>query len=516
MLRGVAFRRKLLRGFPLRAFSVVILYKPQEMDIGTLNLKRILGLLPLTALALLIHGYHPYAEDAEIYLPGVLKILNPALFPANAEFFGDHAAHTLYPNVIALSVRLTHLPLPWAAFLWHLLAIFLLLAASWRLGSALFDSDVARWAAVALMAALLTLPLAGTVLYIFDQYLNPRNLAAFSALFAVAEVLHRKYLRSALWLLFTAIVHPFMAAFAISFCIWMIVLERYQLRMFGFAAALPFGITFDPPPAAYHQVALRQPSHFIFRWEWYEWLGVIAPILIFAAIGSWARRRRMKNLELLSKAMVPFLTAGWLAAIALGISPRFEALTRLQPLRCLALGYMALVVVGGGLIGQYLLQRVVWRWLVLFVPLALGMYFVQRQLFPATAHVEWPWAQPRNEWAQAFDWIRGNTPTDALFALDPRHMALPGEDETGFRARAERSMLADLVKDKGACSMFPPLSVKWLEQVDDQKNWNQLGRENFERLRRKYGISWVVLEQAPPPGMECPYANSAVHVCRLN
>lgn len=224
----------------------------------------------------------------------------------------------------------------------------------------------------------------------------------------------------------------------------------------------------------------------------------------------------MKNLELLSKAMVPFLTAGWLAAIALGISPRFEALTRLQPLRCLALGYMALVVVGGGLIGQYLLQRVVWRWLVLFIPLALGMYFVQRQLFPATAHVEWPWSQPRNEWAQAFDWIRGNTPTDALFALDPRHMALPGEDETGFRARAERSMLADLVKDKGACSMFPPLSVKWLEQVDDQKNWNQLGREDFERLRRKYGISWVVLEQAPPPGMECPYANSVVHVCRVN
>src|SRR5271168_2588962 len=89
---------------------------------------RLSGLLLLSAIALLIHGYHPYAEDAEIYLPGVLKILNPSLFSANAEFFGEHAGHSLYPNLIAFSVRATHATLPWVAFLWQLLSIFLLLA----------------------------------------------------------------------------------------------------------------------------------------------------------------------------------------------------------------------------------------------------------------------------------------------------------------------------------------------------------------------------------------------------
>src|SRR5258708_9664476 len=111
------------------------------MDQHTLSVKRISGLALLTAVALLIHGYHPYAEDSEIYLPGVLKILNPSLFPSNTEFFGEHAGHTLYPNLIAFSVRVTHLPLPWAAFLWHLMSIFLLLAASCRLSSALFYSE---------------------------------------------------------------------------------------------------------------------------------------------------------------------------------------------------------------------------------------------------------------------------------------------------------------------------------------------------------------------------------------
>jgi|SRR5450631_386131 hypothetical protein len=525
MLRAVEARRKLYHGFLPKLFSVVILWTRREMDQDTLNIKRIFGcisgLLLLTVIALLIHGYHPYAEDAEIYLPGVLKILNPSLFPANAEFFSEHAGHTLYPNLIAFSVRAMQLPLPWAAFLWHLVSIFLLLASSYRLASALFESESlederARWAAVVFMAALLTLPIAGTALYILDQYLNPRNLAAFAALFAVAEVLHRKYGRAVLWLVFAAAVHPLMASFAISFCALLSLLRRYRPRVLGFAALLPFGLTLDPPPAAYHEVALRQPYFYILRWEWYEWLGVIGPLVLFWWLARVARSRGNKNLELVSRAMVPFILLGLAGALALGIPARFEALARLEPLRCLALSYMLLVVIGGGLLGQRVLQNRVWRWLVLFVPLSFGMCFAQRQLFPASAHVEWPGERPRNQWAQAFEWIRGNTPVDALFALDPGHMGLPGEDENGFRARAERSMLADLVKDKGACSMFPPLSVKWLEQVEDQKNWKQLGKQDFERLRQKYGVSWVVVERPGPVGLQCPYENSAVRVCRVD
>ena len=496
------------------------------MDRNLLPVKRIVGLLALSAAALLIHGYHPYAEDAEIYLPGVLKILNPSLFPANAQFFGEHAGHTLYPNLIAFSVRVSHLPLPWATFLWHLISIFLLLAASWRMASALFASESiederARWASVALMAALLTLPIAGTALYILDQYLNPRNLAAFAAIFAVAEVLHRKHGRAVLWLVFAAAVHPLMASFAIAFCAWLGVLRSYRPPMLGFAVALPFGLTLDPPPAAYHEVALRQPYFYILRWEWYEWLGVIGPVVLFWWLARLGQRRGNQNLELVSRAMWPFILAGLVAALVLGIPARFEALARLEPLRCLALSYMVLVVVGGGLLGQCVLRNRIWRWLVLFAPLGCGMYFAQRQIFPASAHVEWPWTQPRNQWAQAFEWIRGNTPVDALFSLDPGHMGIRGEDENGFRARAERSMLADLVKDKGAASMFPPLSVNWLEQVEDQKNFKQFGKEDFERLRRKYDVSWVVVEKPGatkdrPIEMDCPYENAAVRVCRVD
>src|SRR3984893_6156352 len=162
--------------------------------------KAVLVLLALTAGGLLVHGYHPYSEDAEIYLPGVLKILYPELFPAGQEFFGSHANLTLFPNLIAFSLRVLHLPLEVGLLLWHGLSIFLFLLACWELSARFVPNVRARWAGVALVAALLTLPVAGTDLYIVDQYLNPRNLSAFACMFAVTCVIAKKYLWAGLWL----------------------------------------------------------------------------------------------------------------------------------------------------------------------------------------------------------------------------------------------------------------------------------------------------------------------------
>ncbi|HEV7218089.1 MAG TPA: hypothetical protein VGN39_04380, partial [Terriglobales bacterium] len=148
-------------------------------------LKQHVGILLLSVGAFLIHGYHPGVEDAEIYLPGVEKMLHPELFPFNSEFFASHAHLTLFPNLVAASVRITHLPLDVILLAFEFGSIFLLLVACWKLSGECFDTLSARWCGVSLVAALLTLPVAGTALYILDQYTNPRNLAAFAAVFAV-------------------------------------------------------------------------------------------------------------------------------------------------------------------------------------------------------------------------------------------------------------------------------------------------------------------------------------------
>jgi hypothetical protein len=456
----------------------------------------------------------------------VEKVLNPALFPVGQEFFQSHASMTLFPNLVAFSLRLTHLSFEAGLLMWHVASIFLLLLSCWRLSGILFSSARARWGSVCLIAGLLTIPVAGTALYIMDQYLNPRNLAAFAAVFAVARILERKYLRALAWILFAAAVHPLMWVFPFSFLLLWIVLEQIEHR-FGIAALgkgaavtgciVLMGIPFPPQTsAAYHQAARMHSYFYIQDWQWFEWLGIFAPIVLLWWFGRIARARQNILLARACRAFAIYGVIYFFVALAVDLPAQLESLARIQPLRSLHLLYMFLFVCIGGLLGEYVLRDRAWRWLVLFVPMNIGMFAAQRSLFPASAHVEWPGRAPRNQWAQAFVWIRGNTPQDAIFALDPDYMHIPGEDVIGFRCLAQRSRLADSVKDGGVVSMFPPVADKWWEQVQAQTPWKNFQAADFTRLQEKYGVSWVVLHEPAVTRLDCPYRNPTVRACRLH
>lgn len=482
-------------------------------------------ILLLSAATLLVHGYHPYVEDAEIYLPGVERLLNPSLFPVGQEFFQSHANMTLFPNLIATSVRIMHLPFEVGLLLWQLVSIFLLLLGVWRLSGLCFPGTRARLGSVALIAGLLSLPVAGTALYIMDQYLNPRNLAAFAVIFAVASTLESKYVHALVWILFAASVHPLMWTYAFSFCGLLVLMKRYESRLWPMvskarsegiiAGVLAFVTPLTQSSPAYHEAAKLHAYHYIQHWTWYELIGLVAPIGLFYWFGAIARTKGWNNVLRLCRAFIIYDVIYIVAALVVDLPERFESLARLQPLRSLHLLYMVMLVIIGGLLGELVLKNRVWRWLALFVPLGLGMYFAERSLFPASATVEWPGRPPGNPWAQAFLWIRHNTPIDAVFAMDPDYMHIEGEDEIGFRCLAQRSRLADAVKDNGVVSMFPLLAERWLGEVKAQSPWNKLGISDFVRLKEEYNANWVILQEPGVPGLACPYQNSAVRVCRV-
>jgi hypothetical protein len=227
-----------------------------------------------------------------------------------------------------------------------------------------------------------------------------------------------------------------------------------------------------------------------------------------------ASRKTLRQLEALCSASVIFGLFVLLAGIVITVPSSSLRLVELQPMRGLHLIYVLLFVISGGLLAEYVLKAKLWRWLTVFVPLCAGMFYAQRDLFPATAHVEWPGRKSANEWMQAFLWIRDNTPRNAYFALDPDHMRLPREDQQGFRAIAERSRLADRVKDS-AVTMFPELAPAWLEQVNSVARWKSFGANDFDLLRQQYGVDWVVVKQPGVAGLECPYRNAEVLVCRV-
>lgn len=479
-------------------------------------------LLLLTFAALLIHGYHPKSEDAEIYVPGIVKILHPSYYPFGQEFFETHAHLTLFPNLIAWTVRLTHLSLDWALFLWYMVSMFLFLFACWKIAAKCFPSQAGQWAAVAMVAALLTLPVAGTALYIFDPYLNPRSFSAFGIVFAIDAVLERKYFVTILWLILTAIIQPLMVVFGVALVVLLLMLNKWRdplpLASASSAALLIPGFSFKSPSAAYWQSLQSHSYYFLFRWLWYEWLGIIGPLVLLWWFSRIARKRGQPVLARLTWALFLFGLLFFAGGLIVTIPRSLEMFALYQPLRSLQLVYLFLFLFAGGMLGEWLLQNRPVRWLLLFVPICVALSFAQFQLFPGDRHVEWPGAAPKNPWVQAFVWIRANTPETAIFALDPNYMALPRENYQGFRAIAERSRLADGIKDWSAVALYPelPLADDCLAQTQAARGWKSFGASDFSRLEKTYGVTWVVLQQPNPAVQNCPYRNSVVEVCRLN
>jgi hypothetical protein len=94
-------------------------------------------------------------------------------------------------------------------------------------------------------------------------------------------------------------------------------------------------------------------------------------------------------------------------------------------------------------------------------------------------------------------------------------MDLPGEDYHGFRALAERSVLADALKDPCIVVRVPALGPRWVRELREQQGWRDFQKSDFSRLKADTGVDWVVLTNPPAAGMTCPYRNGQLSVCRV-
>lgn len=474
-------------------------------------------------------GYHPGAEDDGVYLSAIKADLNPSLFPHDAAFFQLQMRASVFDTWMAHFVRFTGIPVPWAELLWQLISIILVLWACWSIICQLFEETTARWAGLAMVAAMFTLPVAGTALFIVDQYLHPRALSTALILFGVSRILAGKRWQAIPLAALALVVHPLMAILGISFCCVLtlttseklgVQLQTLRARMLHWRTApalafIPFGWIFAPPSPTWLE-ALRSRHWFrLYQWEWYEWLGAIAPLLLFYLVAHIARKRGETKLAHLARAIWIY-GAFQLAVAMIILGPQsLIGLSTLEPMRFLHLIYVFMALVGGAYLGKYVLKTRAWRWALFLLLANGGMLLAQRQLFPASEHIELPDVNSANPWLQAFDWIKHNTPTDAYFALDPKYLAAPQEDYHSFRALAERSQLADAIKDTSVVTKVPELGPAWKAQLEAQKGWARFQLTDFERLKAQFGVSWALVSFPPPEGLECRWHDSILSVCQI-
>jgi hypothetical protein len=491
--------------------------------------RNLLLILAFSVLGFGAMGYHPGIEDDGIYLTAVKSELNPALFPHDAAFFKLQMRTSVFDTWMAYFARWTGMPVSWAELLWQSISILMVLWACWSIVRRLFQDAAARWAGVAMVAAMFTLPVAGTALYIMDQHLHPRNPATALILFAVSRILAGKRWQAVPLLGLAFVLHPMMGALGISFCCFLaltlceplrIRLRALRARLLpggsaSLAAIIPFGWVFYPPSHAWLKAQHTRHYLNLYQWAWYEWLGAIGPLLLFWLAAHIARKRGEAMLARFATAILIYGVFQQAVAMVI-LSPLAPiGLCALEPMRYLHLVYIFMMLIGGAYLGRYVLKTRLWRWAI-FLAVAYGsMFLAQRQLFAASAHLELPTVTSSNPWLQAFDWIKRNTPEDAYFALDPMYMAAPGEDYHSFRALAERSQLADGVKDTSVVTKVPELGPAWKLQLQAQQGWSSFQLADFERLKAGFGVDWVLVAYPPPVGLACRWHNGSLAVCRI-
>ena len=483
----------------------------------------LLRLSGLTLVALLIGGYHAGVEDAEIYVPAAKKLLHPNLYPFATEFFLSHGHLSLFAPILALTAKLTHLSMDWTLLLAYLAGLFGTLASCWLFVNACFCSSRARWTAMLVITAVLTMPATNTGLLLVDPYLTARSFSTPLTLFALASFLEKRYARVAAALLFTALIHPQMVVYILFLTgvIWTTERVKPALREpvavpVAGIAFMPTGFHFSPATGAYREALFSRDYFFLYNWTWYHWLGLLAPLAILAWFWKSDLRGTRPGFRLVSFALIPFGLLSILAAALLCSSPEFQMFVRLQPLRSFHLITLVFVLLLAGIAGEYLGRDRKWLPLAIALPLAVGMFFVSRATYPHSRQIEWPSRSSSNPWVNTLLWIRHNTPTDAVFAVDSRYFTEAPVDTHGFRAISERAALADYFKDGGVVSLFPDLADEWKQMSNATYGLNHFSEAQFRTLGREYPeVSWTVIHGSAPTEMDCPYQKDSYSVCRM-
>jgi hypothetical protein len=495
------------------------------------------ALAALAALTLLVHGYHPLAEDGGLYVAGVEHLLHPALFPHDADFVTALTRFSLFAPLLAGAVSVTHLPLRWILFLADLASIALTLFAARELLRRCLPGLAAHLGGVALLAAWWTLPVAATSLMLMDPYVTARSLSTPLSLLAIAYTLdiatldsnapssRRSALLCALCLLMAALIHPLMAAYAAALVILLVTVARsaHRLLLWILFAAIALAAAATLHAIAPHESpAVAAAAHsryywFLSQWHWYELCGLAGPLAVLALL--W-RRHLSRAADALCQACIG---AGLIAIFAALLFAHDNSAThlvaRLQPLRIFLLLYAVMALLLGAALTRRALQSQ--RRIVHCLPPSALLVFVvvmflnQRAAFPASPHVEAPWRANTNAWSRAFLWARDHTPPDALFALDADYISVPGEDAQIFRATALRSVLPDFSKDGGEASIVPVLAMRWQQGVAAQSGLTTESDALREARLRPLGVTWMLLRSSAATARPCPYDNGTVKVCRL-
>jgi hypothetical protein len=493
-------------------------------------------------------GYRYGASDQAFYIPAVLRHLDPALFPADAALIDSQARLTVIDEALAVTVRLTHIGLPYLFLSLYLLTLCLLLAGAVRLGGHVLSE---RWSLVALAAALtLRHAIAKTGANTLEGYFHPRELAFAMGVWAVVFWVEHRQVRCLVLLFAAAAVHSTTALwFVVLLATAAIVRQRPSWKIAGgvgvvlavaaAAAAVggPLSGRLVKMDAAWLSVIAQKDYLFPLGWPIDAWLTNLVTIVVIVI--GWRLRARCRKtfdgedalaagaiaLVLVFFVWLPFNAAHVALAVQLQVSRLFWVLDFLATIYLVwmiaELGglspnrhtypqngvrpqlYGRRAELGSDPSGRR--ARIVALALVAF-SVARGVYsqavqFPGRQLFAIQI--------ANGDWRDAMTWAQSTPPASAWLA-DPLHAARYG---SSLRAAGHRDVFIEAIKDS-AIAMYDrniAMRVADRQRALAAHAWDTV--DGAQALARSYGLDYLVIDRELP--LVEAHRSGSLHIYRL-
>jgi hypothetical protein len=449
-------------------------------------------------------GYRYGASDQALYIPAVVRHLEPRAFPQDRTLIDTQARLMLNDEVIAATARLTRASLPHLFVALYVATLALLFAAAIVFGGRMYRTG---WTVLALAAALtLRHAIAKTGANTLEGYFHPREAAFAFGILAAAAFLGRKDRAAVLLLVCVAVMHT---TVALWFSLWLGVafgIERPRARraVAAVATVMVLGAIAVLASGAMAARFVRMDP---------DWLAVIADKDYLFPL-SWPLNVWLTNLI-----TVPIVVLGWRARRRAGLTVARETPLMLGALTLVLVFFVSLPfnAMRLAIAVQLQIPRIFWIldflataylvwWLcegrrgaqrrALLVALAIVLLSTARGVY--SCFIEFPDRKifavelSPPDWRDAMRWARETDPRSGWLA-DPMHAVIFG---SSVRAAGHRDVFLEQVKDR-ALAMYDravAMRVADRERALQSLAWNT--PEGARALARRYSLDYLVTDRA--------------------
>jgi hypothetical protein len=449
-------------------------------------------------------GYRYGASDLAFYVPSVLVQINPSLFPRDAALIAAQAKLTATDEVLAAIARVTGMSLPSLFAALYCVALAVLAAGIWLVGSRLYRTAATTLALAAAMTLRHAIARSGT--NTLEAYFHPRQLAFAFGVLALAGFLRQKHAVTIALVLAAGLLHP---TTALWFAIWLAVataVENRQARMPLTAAAVLAGVlglwALTSGPLAgrltvmdSQWLATLSTKDYLFPLQWPPDVWLIN--LAYAPVIVVIYRRRMAagviargetgmiigclTLFLIFALSLPFNAARVALAVQLQIPRTFWMLDFVATL------YVVWIIAEGA--APTARRAWVTAAVVMVASLARGSY-VMLVKFP-----ERPVAQldvADTDWGRAMAWAR-TTPDGSGWLADPMHAIKYG---TSVRVAGHRDVFVEAVKDTAVGMYERSIAIRTRDRLAELGDFDGLTPDRARALGMRYGLDYLVTDDA--------------------